>query len=63
MRVVGRTLGRGARQGGVRYTIKDGVVYDASELLEDVRRIVREARDAAGPGPHPERLPYIPEGP
>ena len=54
---------RPARQGGVRYTIKDGVVYDASELLEDVRRIVREARDAAGPGPHPERLPYIPEGP
>jgi hypothetical protein len=54
---------RPARLGGVRYTIKDGVVYDARELLEDVRRIVQEARDAAGPGPHPERLPYIPEQP
>ena len=34
--------------GGVRYTIKDGIVYDARELLSDVRRIVSEARDEAG---------------
>jgi hypothetical protein len=52
-----------ARLGGVRYTIKDGVVYDARELLEDVRRIVQEARAAAGSGPHPERLPYVPDQP
>jgi imidazolonepropionase-like amidohydrolase len=54
--------GRPARVGGVRYTIKDGVVYDARELLEDVRRIVREARAAAGADPDagPERLPYLP---
>ncbi len=30
--------------GGVRYTIKDGVVYDARKLLADVRDMVREAK-------------------
>jgi amidohydrolase family protein len=33
------------RVGGVKYTIKDGIVYDAKKLLADVRRIVREAKD------------------
>jgi hypothetical protein len=32
------------RVGGVKYTIKDGIIYDAAELREDVRRIVREAK-------------------
>jgi len=32
------------RVGGVRYTIKDGVVYDAKELLKDVEEMVREAK-------------------
>jgi imidazolonepropionase-like amidohydrolase len=32
------------RVGGVRYTIKDGIIYDAPELLADVRRMVREAK-------------------
>jgi hypothetical protein len=36
------------RVGGVRYTIKDGIVYDARKLLADVRRIVREAKDKEG---------------
>jgi dihydroorotase-like cyclic amidohydrolase len=36
------------RVGGVRYTIKDGIVYDARKLLADVRRIVREAKDTEG---------------
>ena len=36
------------RVGGVRYTIKDGIVYDAKELLSDVARIVREAKQEAG---------------
>jgi len=36
------------RVGGVKYTIKDGVVYDAKELLADVRRIVSEAKAEAG---------------
>jgi imidazolonepropionase-like amidohydrolase len=52
---------RPARLGGVRYTIKDGILYDARELLEDVRGIVGRARTEAGAGPHPERLPYMPD--
>ncbi len=32
------------RVGGVRWTIKDGIVYDAPQLLADVRRMVREAK-------------------
>jgi len=50
-----------ARLGGVRYTIKDGIVFDARELLADVRAIVSQARAAAGEGPHPRRLPYQPD--
>lgn len=41
--------GSAGRVGGVKYTIKDGIVYDAQELLADVRLIVEEARQAAGP--------------
>jgi hypothetical protein len=33
------------RVGGVKYTIKDGIVYDSKLLLEDVRRMVRESKD------------------
>lgn len=33
------------RVGGVNYTIKDGIVYDAKELLKDVREMVEEAKD------------------
>ena len=36
------------RVGGVKYTIKDGIVYDARKLLADVRRIVREAKEKTG---------------
>jgi imidazolonepropionase-like amidohydrolase len=50
-----------ARVGGVRYTIKDGIVYDARELLADVRDIVSRAREQDAPGPHPRRLPAIPK--
>ena len=32
------------RVGGITYTIKDGIVYDARQLLEDVRQMVRDAR-------------------
>jgi hypothetical protein len=32
------------RVGGVKYTIKDGIVFDAKKLLADVRRIVAEAK-------------------
>ncbi len=30
--------------GGVKYTIKDGIVYDAKQLLEDVARMVAEQK-------------------
>ena len=36
------------RVGGVKYTIKDGIVYDAKQLLADVRAIVRKAKDEEG---------------
>ena len=43
------------RVGGVTYTIKDGIVYDAKELLADVRRMVEEQKQERGitslPGP------------
>jgi imidazolonepropionase-like amidohydrolase len=32
------------RVGGVKYTIKDGIIYDAKKLLDDVREIVNESR-------------------
>lgn len=38
------------RVGGVAYTIKDGIVYDAKKLLADVRKIVAEAKTKAGHG-------------
>jgi hypothetical protein len=46
---------RPVRTGGVRYTIKDGIVYDAAQLRADVRRMVaeawaREGRQIALPG-------------
>ncbi len=47
---------RPVRVGGVRYTIKDGIVYDAKALLADVRRLVQQAREREGI----ERLPDIP---
>ena len=34
------------RVGGVKYTIKDGIVFDAKELLGDVKNIVQQAKDA-----------------
>ena len=32
------------RTQGVRYTIKDGIVYDAQQLLADVRALVEQAK-------------------
>jgi hypothetical protein len=32
------------RVGGVKYTVKDGIVYDAKRLLADVREMVRSAK-------------------
>jgi hypothetical protein len=36
------------RKGGVKYTIKDGIVYDAKKLLADVKRIVDEEKKKTG---------------
>ena len=36
------------RVGGVRYTIKDGIIYDARKLLEDVKSMVDETKEAEG---------------
>ncbi len=36
------------RVGGVTWTVKDGIVYDAKKLLADVREIVRKAKAAEG---------------
>ena len=33
--------------GGVRWTIKDGIIYDAQQLLADVARMADEQRAAA----------------
>ncbi|MCV6628316.1 MAG: amidohydrolase family protein [Flavobacteriaceae bacterium] len=32
------------RHGGVKYTIKDGIVYDAKKLLDEVKQMVDEAK-------------------
>ena len=42
------------RVGGIRYTIKDGIVYDARRLLADVREMVRQAKQATSSETHPE---------
>ena len=36
------------RVGGVKYTIKDGIVYDAKKLLEDVARMVEKQKRERG---------------
>ena len=36
------------RVGGVKYTIKDGIVYDARQLLADVRKMVAEDKAKRG---------------
>jgi imidazolonepropionase-like amidohydrolase len=36
------------RVGGVKYTIKDGIVYDAKLLLKDVENMVKKAKRRDG---------------
>lgn len=36
------------RVGGVKYTVKDGIVYDAKKLLEDVKAIVDKQKQEEG---------------
>ncbi len=46
--------GEPERVGGVRYTVKDGIVYDARRLLADVREMVRRAKEERGVAPDQE---------
>lgn len=48
------------RVGGVKYTIKDGIIYDAKELLRDVKEMVDKEKKETGfklyqPGMVPEK--------
>jgi len=40
--------GKAERVGGIRYTIKDGIVYDARKLLADVARMVEKQKQERG---------------
>jgi imidazolonepropionase-like amidohydrolase len=40
--------GRTQRVGGVKYTIKDGIIYDARQLLAEVREMVAEDKRKRG---------------
>jgi imidazolonepropionase-like amidohydrolase len=42
---------RPRRVGGIRYTIKDGIAYDARRLLADVREMVRQQKMERGMDP------------
>jgi hypothetical protein len=33
------------RTGGIKYTIKDGIIYDCDELLSDVRKMVKASKE------------------
>lgn len=50
--------GRPERVGGVRYTIKDGIVYDARRLLADVAEMVRTQKVARGMAPDARLVRY-----
>ena len=40
--------GKAERVGGIKYTIKDGIVYDARQLLADVARMVEKQKQERG---------------
>ncbi len=40
--------GKIERVGGIKYTIKDGIVYDAKKMLADVREMVRKQKQQRG---------------
>jgi imidazolonepropionase-like amidohydrolase len=40
------TTGRAERVGGIKYTIKDGIVYDAKKLMDDVAAMVTKQKQA-----------------
>jgi imidazolonepropionase-like amidohydrolase len=40
--------GKAERVGGIKFTIKDGIVYDARQLLADVARMVEKQKAERG---------------
>ena len=42
--VLDQKEGQMVRRGGVKWTIKDGIVYHAPTLLEEAKKIVAEAQ-------------------
>lgn len=48
------------RIGGIRYTIKDGIVYDARELRRQIRDMVRARKDELGIPPGPMDIATVP---
>jgi hypothetical protein len=40
--------GKAERVGGIKYTIKDGIVYDAKQLLADVAAMVEKQKRERG---------------
>ncbi|MDN5202033.1 hypothetical protein QQ008_11685 [Fulvivirgaceae bacterium BMA10] len=40
--------GKIERVGGVKYTIKDGIIYDARQLLKDVEEMVNKQKTERG---------------
>ena len=51
------------RVGGVKYTIKDGIIFDARQLLADVRSMVEEQKAERGmpAGPMPMTIETVDE--
>jgi len=47
--------GNPRRVGGIKYTVKDGIVYDAKRLLADVARMVEQAKGSAVTGSGPSQ--------
>jgi len=43
--------GKVERIGGIAYTVKDGIIYDARRLLRDVEEMVQAEKDRLGIGP------------
>jgi hypothetical protein len=53
--------GKAERAGGIRYTIKDGILYDARQLLADVARMVENKRPS-GVSHACRKLSFLPGG-
>lgn len=49
---------RQERIGGVRYTIKDGIVYDALRLSADVQTMVAHEKQVVPPPVIPQEPPF-----